>query len=294
MKHYPEVDGNGLHTGVSETGFAERLLEVIDSGRRTATYKLALLLALLDLCIRRSDIDGDAPGELHTRDIAEEVAALYWRQIAPFARPGSDELITLRQISGSRASVVEAIRSLRELASSEGITSLHLARQRLPEAYELMVDLVEITIAEQPCLASKRWALRTRSSDSSMRSHGDRGRRSRSRSFVSTARGDPRFSSSRAPATSWSGSAHSFDRWSNCTGPEWLPASAELVGSKRPFIVTYSVRLGWSRPRPFGTQWPIGSPAGVSTVKVTRPKHRSSTTSSRWFEAASTWSKTWS
>ena len=27
-------------------GFAERLLEVIDSGRRTATYKLALLLPL--------------------------------------------------------------------------------------------------------------------------------------------------------------------------------------------------------------------------------------------------------
>ena len=31
-------------------GFAERLLEVIDSGRRIATYKLAVLLALLDLC----------------------------------------------------------------------------------------------------------------------------------------------------------------------------------------------------------------------------------------------------
>ena len=43
-------------------GFAERLLEVIDSGRRTATYKLAVLLALLDLCARHSDTDGRAPG----------------------------------------------------------------------------------------------------------------------------------------------------------------------------------------------------------------------------------------
>jgi hypothetical protein len=35
-------------------GFAERLLEVIDSGRRTATYKLALLIALLAPCARLS------------------------------------------------------------------------------------------------------------------------------------------------------------------------------------------------------------------------------------------------
>lgn len=41
--------------------FAERLLEVIDSGRRTATYKLALLMALLDLCARRSGLDGRRP-----------------------------------------------------------------------------------------------------------------------------------------------------------------------------------------------------------------------------------------
>jgi hypothetical protein len=33
-------------------GFTERPLEIIDSGRRSAAYKLALLLALLDLCVR--------------------------------------------------------------------------------------------------------------------------------------------------------------------------------------------------------------------------------------------------
>ena len=48
-------------------GFAERLLEVIDSGRRTATYKLALLIALLDLRARHSDAGGRAPRLLYTR-----------------------------------------------------------------------------------------------------------------------------------------------------------------------------------------------------------------------------------
>jgi hypothetical protein len=50
----------------ADVEFAERLLEVIDSGRHTATYKLALLMALLDLCARHSDADGRAPGRLYT------------------------------------------------------------------------------------------------------------------------------------------------------------------------------------------------------------------------------------
>ena len=34
---------------------AERLLRVIDEGQRTATYKLALVLALIDACAERVD-----------------------------------------------------------------------------------------------------------------------------------------------------------------------------------------------------------------------------------------------
>ena len=54
-------------------GFAERRLEVIDSGRRTATYKLALLIALLDLCAQQSGADGRAPALMYTRGIAEQI-----------------------------------------------------------------------------------------------------------------------------------------------------------------------------------------------------------------------------
>ena len=61
--------------------FAERLLELIDSGRRTATYKLALLMALLDLCARRAGLAGRPPSVLYTREIAERIAAIYWPQV---------------------------------------------------------------------------------------------------------------------------------------------------------------------------------------------------------------------
>lgn len=61
--------------------FAERLLQVIDEGRRTATYKLALLLALMDACAAQADDQGRAPSRLHTRTVAEHVLRIYLPQV---------------------------------------------------------------------------------------------------------------------------------------------------------------------------------------------------------------------
>jgi hypothetical protein len=126
----------------ADVGFAERLLEVIDSGRRAATYKQALLLALLDLCARQSDAGGRAPRLLYTRDIAEQVAILYWPQVIPYHLPGSDSAVELRQITLPRAAIVAAVSAFRRAAQAAGTTSWHLARQRLPGDYELMPDQV--------------------------------------------------------------------------------------------------------------------------------------------------------
>jgi hypothetical protein len=125
-------------------------LEVIDSGRRTATYKLGLLLALLDLCARRSDEHGRAPGLLHTRGIAEQVAAIYWPQVIPYRLPGSGSAVELRQIMLPRAAILGAVSTFRQTADAAGATSLHLARQRLTSDYEAMLDQVEVTVAAQP------------------------------------------------------------------------------------------------------------------------------------------------
>ena len=66
------------------SGFGERLLAVIDEGRRISTYKLALLLALIDLCARQPGPGGAAPAELLTIDISRRVAEIYWPQVQPF------------------------------------------------------------------------------------------------------------------------------------------------------------------------------------------------------------------
>jgi hypothetical protein len=134
----------------ASVGFAERLLEVIDSGRRTATYKLALLIALLDLCARHSDPNGRAPRLLYTRDIAEQVAVLYWPQVIPYLVPGAGTAVELRQITLPRAAIIAAVSAFRRAAVAAGASSWQLARLRLPGAYQAMLDQVEVTVAEQP------------------------------------------------------------------------------------------------------------------------------------------------
>jgi hypothetical protein len=174
----------------ASVGFAERLLEVIDSGRRTATYKLALLIALLDLCAKRSDADGRAPRLLYTRDIAEQVAVLYWPQVIPYLVPGAGTAVELRQITLPRAAIIAAVSAFRRAAIAAGATSWHLARQRLPGAYQAMLNRVEVTVAEQqlprlqavgssdtvfPFLYELSWGPRESFSPARLRRYGPRG-----------------------------------------------------------------------------------------------------------------------
>ena len=82
---------------------AERLLQVIDEGRRTATYKLALLMALIDACATNSDAAGRAPSALHTREIARHVLRLYLPHARSYLAEPHAGAITLRQITNKRS-----------------------------------------------------------------------------------------------------------------------------------------------------------------------------------------------
>lgn len=215
-------DQPGQH---ADAGFAERLLEVIDSGRRTATYKLALLIALLDLCARRGDAGGRAPRLLFTRDIAERVAILYWPQVIPYRLPGSASAVELRQITLPRAAIVAAVSAFRHTADAAGAASWHVARTRLPGQYEAMLDQVEVTVAEQPLprlqavgsaetvfpfLYELGWGPRDSFSPARLRRHGPAA---------------PPSGCCPAPAMNSFASGRSSAHWPSCTGPGWLPRS---------------------------------------------------------------------
>ncbi|MFZ4517390.1 MAG: HNH endonuclease [Microthrixaceae bacterium] len=71
--------------------FSSRLLQLIDSGRLTATYKLATLTAVIDLCAETS-----ASETLSAREVGRRVLELYWPQTSPFSGDERGDLV-LRQ-----------------------------------------------------------------------------------------------------------------------------------------------------------------------------------------------------
>ena len=129
--------------------FAERLLQVIDEGRRTATYKLALLLALIDACGAESDEHGRAPAELHTRIVAKHVLKIYFPQVRSYLGTDGDEL-ALRQITMKSSAVLGKVLRLHLLAVERNVSGLLAIEQQLPDDFERCVDEVERTFARYP------------------------------------------------------------------------------------------------------------------------------------------------
>lgn len=128
---------------------AERLLQVIDEGRRTATYKLALLLALIDACAAEPDDRGRAPSTLHTRTVARHVLRIYLPQARSYLGGDGDPL-QLRQITMKRSAVLGAILRLHLLAEEHRLHGPAEIARRLPDEYEQCLDEVERTFARYP------------------------------------------------------------------------------------------------------------------------------------------------
>jgi len=128
---------------------AERLLRVIDEGKRIATYKLALLIALIDCCAAGADSNGRAPSQLHTRDIARQVLKLYLPQARLYLGTTQDPL-QLRQISQNNSVALSAVLKLHLLAESKGLRSVTVIAARLPTEYEQCLDVIEQAFARYP------------------------------------------------------------------------------------------------------------------------------------------------
>lgn len=64
--------------------FAERLLALLDATRYSATYKLATLLALIDVAAEGIGPDGSAPATLSAKEVGRRVIEFYWPQTVPY------------------------------------------------------------------------------------------------------------------------------------------------------------------------------------------------------------------
>jgi hypothetical protein len=70
--------------------FAEKVLKLLDEGRRTATYKCAVLLALMDISLERTQASRTAPDVVTTPELAGKIVEIYAsprRVASPFQDP---------------------------------------------------------------------------------------------------------------------------------------------------------------------------------------------------------------
>ena len=129
-------------------GFAERVIALLDEGTFTATYKFALLLALLDSCLESTSATGAPPQWLTTADLARRVTELYWPQTRPYV--GLAGAAILRQNAGGQAEIIRAIRRFREQHAPDPSTPLSEARAGAPRQFARLLETVEWKLVEMP------------------------------------------------------------------------------------------------------------------------------------------------
>ena len=89
--------------------FIANIERILSEGSFVATYKYALLVALVELAIERGD-DSNRELALPIHDIADKFAELYWRQAAPYeADGGSGPGLVLHQNQGKQASAISRL-----------------------------------------------------------------------------------------------------------------------------------------------------------------------------------------
>jgi hypothetical protein len=88
-----------------QLAFLGNIQRILDEGQFVATYKFALLLALVEIAVERGD-DSGAPVAIHLDAIAEKFLELYWDHTRPFASH------VLRQNTGRNIAILGEIEEL--------------------------------------------------------------------------------------------------------------------------------------------------------------------------------------
>jgi len=125
--------------------FAEKVLSLVDTGRKSATYKLATLLALIDVVAESSSPLRGAPDAVSGKQVALRVIELYWPQSAVYAAGPDGEPSALRQ--SARNDIPAKLHAWRQLHGLGTRASLAAARAADPVGWErLERDLIAIVL----------------------------------------------------------------------------------------------------------------------------------------------------
>ena len=128
--------------------FAEKFLQVLDEGAFTATYKYAVLLGLMDLCLTNATRSGAPPESVTTAQLADSVIAMYWPHAAPYI--GNHGGIVLRQNTGGQAEIVSVIRRFRDRHAPDPSATMARARGDAPVRFAQLLRSIEWKLVEMP------------------------------------------------------------------------------------------------------------------------------------------------
>lgn len=131
-------------SGADPIAVAERLFALLDEGSFSATYKYAVLMALLDLCFEKTSGTGAPPTSLTTRELAEKVLELYWPQCERY-----EDDKYLRQGGVNASQQAELLSKIIEFRERHGAAARVLVRERRP-AFTQLIDFIEWKLIEMP------------------------------------------------------------------------------------------------------------------------------------------------
>ena len=126
----------------------QRVVAILETGPRTATYKLATLMALIEHCIENLPPQPDDRLAVPIPELAHRVLSIYWQQVRPF--DGRE----LRQSTQPRAPILIAANELR--AASGRAASVDVARLRAPSVYVKAIDDIMMCLVQQPLYRLQR------------------------------------------------------------------------------------------------------------------------------------------
>jgi len=129
--------------------FAEKVVALLDRGSFVSTYKHAVLLALMDLCLEHGGRHGEPPAAISTPQLARKVTELYWPQARPFSMDGGPARIP-RQSSGRQARILSLVEGYRVGAGLGFGASLRRQRVADPDGIARLERAVEWTLVQMP------------------------------------------------------------------------------------------------------------------------------------------------
>lgn len=127
----------------------QQLVAVLEGGRRTSTYKLAVMVALLDLAVESVPDDPAAEVAINLDDLTDRVMAQYWTQLRPLSEKGH---VILRQSRDGRGVVFAALADLRDQCSSPSLRDMPIesAKLAVPEFYSNAHEKIKKNLVRYP------------------------------------------------------------------------------------------------------------------------------------------------